>query len=232
MKKYLYLAILILFASCGQTNKSSDKDDVVLKDSVLKTAEKTSAQTIKLADRTVKFLWHGDKYDQELKATFNSIFINEEFCKTITDQERAAIGYVATFIGNECNWDGAYKDDRSNLKCKILTVLNLGYQCSDQHLGFLRRMFKSDTKILAELKSENCPTTPDGSTIQETFDEITITVKGNEISVFFKVSGINTRAGNSWNYTETNLFEFNNDSIKLIKKDKSKVNHEPVEMGE
>lgn len=232
MTKYPYLAALIFLASCGQINKPSEKE-VVLEDSTTKNEKINLEKKDNLADQTLKFLWRGDKYDQELKATFNSIFINEDFCKTITAPERAALGYIATFIGNECNWDGGYKDDRSNLKCKILTALNLGYQCSDQHLGFLRRMFKNDAEVSAELKSDNCPTTPDGATIQETFDEITITVKGNEILVFFKVSGINTRAGDSWSYTETNLFQFNNNNnIKLIKKDKSKVKHEPVKIGE
>jgi hypothetical protein len=161
-----------------------------------------------------------------------SIQINEEFCKTISDHERAALGYVATFIGNECNWDGDYTDDRKNLKCKILTALNLGYQCSDMHLGFLRQMFKNDKKVLEELKSDNCPTTPDGATIQDTFDEITLTVKGNDILVFFKASGINLREGDSWSWTATNHFQLDKDKIKLIKKDESKVKREKFDIGE
>src|SRR3569832_142073 len=76
-------------------------------------------------DTTVKFLWRANKYNEELKDTFNSIFINEAYCKTISDAERAALGYVATFIGNECWWDGEATDERSNLKCVILTALNL-----------------------------------------------------------------------------------------------------------
>ena len=180
---------------------------------------------IKLTDKTVKFLWRADKYDDALKTTFNSIFINEDYCKTITDAEKAALGYVATFIGNECKWDGNYNDERRNLKCKILTALNLGYQCSNKHLGFLRQMFKSDAKVLEELKPGNCPTTPDGATIQETFDEINLSIKGNEIVICYKVSGINTRESKSWNWTETDTFQLNTDNIKLIKKEKSKFEY-------
>ena len=219
MNRYLYIATLILLASCGQTNNNSDKNEVVNSDSISKTIENTSERNFRLTDKTVKFLWRADKYDEALKVFVNSIFIDEDFCKTITEPERAALGYVATFIGNECNWDGDYKDDRSNLKCKILTSLNLGYQCSDKHLGFLRQMFKNDTKVLEELKSDNCPTTPNGATSQDTFDEITLTVKGNEILVFFKASGVNTREGDSWSWTETDHFQLDNDNIKLIKKD-------------
>lgn len=228
--KYLYIVILVLLASCGQTNNNSEKKEVVNSDSVSKTIENTSARNFQLTDKTVKFLWRADKYDEALKDTFNSIFIDEDFCKTITDAERAAIGYVATFIGNECWWDGEANDDRSNLKCKILTALNLGYQCSDKHLGFLRQWFKDDKKSLKEL--EGCPTTPYTSTIQDTFDEISLTVKKNKISVFFKASGVNTREGKSWSWTETNHFQVDGNNIKLIKKDESKVKHGYFEMSE
>jgi hypothetical protein len=230
--KYLNIAILVFLASCGQTNNNSDKNEVVNSDSVSETVENTSVRNFQLTDKTVKFLWRADKYDEALKDTFNSIFIDEDFCKTITDPERAALGYVATFIGNECNWDGDYTDDRSNLKCKILTALNLGYQCSDKHLGFLRKMFKNDPKVLEELKSDNCPTTPDGATIQDTFDEITLTVKGNLISVSFKANGVNMRESESWSWSETDHFEFDKDNIKLIKKDESKVERKKFDIDE
>ena len=232
MMKYFYIVTLVLFASCAQTNNSSDKKEVFKFDSVSKTVENASKRNFRLTDKTVKFLWRADKYDEALKDSFNSIFINEDFCRTITEPERAALGYVATFIGNECNWDGDYKDDRSNLKCKILTALNLGYQCSDKHLGFLRQMFKNDPKVMEQLKSDNCPTTPDGATIQDTFDEITLTVKGNEILVFFKASGVNTREGDSWSWTETDHFQLYNDNIKLIKKEESKVKREQFDTVE
>lgn len=224
--RYFYSAIFVILASCGQTNNNSDKNELVNSDAVVsETDENTSVRSFKLTDKTVKFLWRADKYDEAFKDTFNSIFIDEDFCKTITEPERAALGYVATFIGNECNWDGDYKEDRSNLKCKLLTALNLGYQCSDKHLGFLRRMFKNDPKVLEELKSDNCPTIPDGATIQYTFDEITLNVKGNLISVSFKANGVNMRASESWSRTETDYFQFDNDNIKLLKKDESKVEH-------
>jgi hypothetical protein len=114
MMKYLYITTIVLVTSCGQKNNDFDKKKVIHSDPV----SNTSITKFKLEDKTVKFLWRADKYDAELKDTFNSIFINEDFCKTITDPERAALGYVATFIGNECWWDAEPKDDRSNLKCK------------------------------------------------------------------------------------------------------------------
>jgi hypothetical protein len=206
MTKILYTTILILLASCGQTNNTSDKSETVKVDT-------KKAPT--LTDKSVRFLW---------RDTSSSMIINKEFCTTITDPEKAVLGYVATFIGNECWWDGDANDERSNLKCEILTALNLGYQCSDKHLGFLRQWFKNDTTVMKEL--EACPTTPNTSTIQDTFDEIVLTIKGNQILVLFKASGINLREERSWNWTQADYFQFDNDNIKLVKRDKSKVNVE------
>ena len=192
-KTAVILSVLALIASsCGQARKNPPDTNI--------------------ADKTVTFLWRDSNA---------AIIINEDYCKAISDQEKAALGYVATFIGNECEWDGEYTDDRNNLKCEILTALDLGYQCSGKHLGFLRQWFKSDVKSLEEL--ENCPTTPNTATVQETFDEIILTVKGNEISVFFKATGMNMREAASWSWSETDYFQFDNDHIKLIKKDKSEV---------
>ena len=152
----------------------------------------------------------------------NKAGINNEYCKSITNEEKAALAYIATFIGSSCNWDGEYKEDRSNLKCEILTALNLGYQCSEKHLGFLRYMFRNDSKVLQELKMENCPTTPETSTIQTTFDEITISRNNNEITVFFRANGINLNEQKKWSWSETDIFKTSNESVVLLLKEKSK----------
>jgi hypothetical protein len=212
MTKVLYIVTLILLTSCGQIISNSDKNEVAIAD---------TAKTFTLTDKTVKFLWRDSSA---------SIVINEEFCKTISEPEKAALGFVATFIGNECWWDGDYTDKRDNLKCEILTALDLGYQCSDNHLGFLRHWFKNDKETLQEFKA--CPTTPHTSTIQDTFDEIVLTTKGNEISVSFKANAVNMREEQSWNWTETDYFQLDNDNIKLIKRDKSKVNIEHFDASE
>lgn len=207
--KLLYLIIAASLLSCGRSDdKLTGKKTV----DPISSKPKESPKNPVLKDKSIKFLWR-DKN--------SAIVINKEFCKTMLDHEKAAIAYVATFIGNDCDWDGPYNSDRSNLKCEILTALGLGYQCSEKHLGFLRKWFKNDAKALKEL--ENCPTTPNTATIQDTFDEINLVTKGNKISVFFKANGVNLREESSWSWSETNHFEFNNDNIKLIKQDRSKV---------
>lgn len=174
-----------------------------------------------LTEKKVKFLWRKKQFDQELKDSFNVIVLNENFIKNITDPEKAAIAYVATFVGNECNWDGKATPERTNLKCKILTALNLGYQCSNTHLNFLQKWFTKDAAVLTELK--NCPTTPDGATSQDTFNEINITTDGNNITIDFAVQAINVRDGKSWTWTEIKQFSFEGNTIRLIQKTKSAV---------
>ncbi len=223
--KYLFLLSIIFLTACGpqsfkQNNSGNSKFDST------SIASDSLAMASKLVNKTVKFLWRENKYDESLKDTFNSIVINQDYCQTISNPEKAALGYVATFIGNECNWDGEYKEDRSNLKCKILTALNLGYQCSENHLGFLRKQFKNDAKVLDQLKSEACPTTPDGATIQETFDAITLSVKGDLIIVYFEASGVNTRESDSWTWNETDHFKVTDGYLQLVKKDESSPKHQ------
>jgi len=222
MTKNSFFATLI-FITCSvqaNTNMGTDKDIKV--DSVRNLNESTSERIQPLINKTAKFLWRENKYDKQLKFNISTITIDEKLCKALSEPERAALGFVVTFIGSDCNWDGKTKADRSNLKCKTLTALNLGYQCSEEHLGFLRKWFANDSSSIKELK--DCPTTPYTASVQETFEYINLTVKGNLISVEFGANGVNMQNNDAtWSWTETDYFQVDNQSIKLIKKKKSKV---------
>jgi hypothetical protein len=173
-------------------------------------------------NKTIIFLWREDKYNKKYKTTFSEIRINSVYCKKITDPERAILGYIATFIGSDCNWDGEYKSDRSNLKCKILNALDLGYQCSQTHLGFLKKWFRIDEKVLKRL--EDCSTIPSTSTVQNTFDKIQITHKNKDFIVIINASGINSSEDRSWFWTEEYHFVLNpNNQLKLISQKKLKT---------
>ena len=190
------------------------------------------AERLESKSSLVKFLWREEKVDEETGQKFSSILINESFVNSITDQEKAALGYVATFIGNECSWDGGVNDDRSNLKCKILTALDLGYQCSEQHIGFLKRWFSEDATALEKLAI--CRTTPEGATVQTTFNEISIVANDeqNTIAVTYEVQGMNMRESSIWRYTQTDNFEYTKENIRLVASDKSEVIEENIEMTE
>lgn len=225
--KLIFAIISSLLFSCGQPTDKLISDKTSSENTA---GNEDYSSKNKLQDTTVQILWRDDKYDEELKDTFNTIIVNEAYCKTLPDAARAAVGYVATFIGNECWWDGEAKKDRSNLKCKILSALDLGYQCSDRHLGFLRQWFRGDKKALHEL--QNCPTTPYTATIQDSFDEIKLTVKGDQILLWFSATGVNVREGETWSWTETDHFQVDHDKVMLITVDKSKVEHGKFTVGE
>lgn len=217
MNKYFFYSIFVILFACGnQTSNTKDKN--------------SSERNFRLTDRTEKFLWRENRYDEKLKDTFNTIVTNDDLSETISDPEKAALGFVATFVGSECDWDGKASEDFENLNCKTLTSLNLGYQCSDKHLGFLKKWFRNDSISLEEL--ENCPIVPYTTTSQNTFDFINLKVKNNIIAVEFGVSGINLRIGESWSYTEIDYFQLKNNNIKLIKKEKSEIDREKFNIGE
>lgn len=174
--------------------------------------ESYSAAVSIVQDKKVKILWRENFYNSELQDTMSMIVMDTSYCKNISDPEKAAIAFVATFVGNDCWWDGQYTNDRSNLKCKVLTELNLGYQCSESHLGFLRQWFREDAKALVRL--EDCPTTPFTATVQETFDSISVTVEGQFIILNLSISGFNVREDQEWHRTEE--ITFRNAGSKLF----------------
>ncbi|MBW1294161.1 hypothetical protein [Aquimarina litoralis] len=173
------------------------------------------------SNQKIKVLWRETLYDEELETDINTIALNNEYLEKITAQERAALGYITTFIGNECEWDGKANKDRSNLSCVVLSKLKLGYQCSEKHLGFLRTWFSKDTLALKKLQS--CPTIPNTATIQTTFDEIYITTDITEqiIKIDYQFTGINTRRGSVKENTYTDTFSYNDQNITLISSKKT-----------
>lgn len=204
----------VILMSCGEAKEPQKKLEESVQKEVLKVEKKKGKVT--------RFLWRENQFDKKLGSEVSTIFINEDFCKTISKPEKAALAFVATFIGSECDWDGEVKEDRSNLKCKILTALNLSYQCSENHLGFLKKSFVGDEKVLIKLR-ENCPTTPFTATVQETFEEIVLTTKNDTIAVWFKASGVNLREQRGWSWSETNYFKVSEQNLQLVKTDKSEV---------
>lgn len=213
--KYLTFLFALLLAACTQQEPHSAH---------IPATDTVAATSGKPADKTVRFLWREDRYDPELKDTFNTIIINEDYCKNISEPERAALGYVATFVGSECQWDGEAKEDFSNLKCKVMTALNLGYQCSETHLGFLRKWFRNDTAVLHSL--QDCPQVPFTASSQNTFDSVSLRVKGNNIIVSYGVNGVNMPMEESWSYTKEDVFILKGDELRLAKTTESKIRRE------
>ncbi|MEZ4778745.1 MAG: hypothetical protein R2786_05110 [Flavobacteriaceae bacterium] len=163
--------------------------------------------------KNVNVVWRENLYDETLKTEVNTLVLNKEYLENISQQERAALGFVTTFIGNECEWDGKPNQDRSNLNCQLLDALNLGYQCSERHLGFLRNWFSEDTMALNKLKS--CPTIPNTATLQTAIDNISLEIddKMHRILVHYEYLSINTREGKVNKVKNLAEFKFDCESI-------------------
>jgi hypothetical protein len=212
----LCLAFIFLSCSDSKTDAASDENQSE-KEALAMQQSGTSADT------TITFLWRELRHDPSVKAEVSILKLNTDYINSITDYEKAALGYVATFVGNECEWDGKATDDRSNLDCSILRALGLGYQCSEEHLGFLRETFANDQSTLIQLEDGNCPTVPNAATVQTAFDEIKISTASDQIIINFKAAGFNVRDQMGWNWSENITFQIVNEKLKVVQQEKSEV---------
>lgn len=140
--------------------------------------------------------------------------LNTNYIKTLTDPQRAALGYIATDVSNECYWDGAKKADESNLKCKFLSALNLGYQCSETHLNFLKKWFKEDAKVLGRL--QYCNKTESSAKIHDHFTEIKMITTTDTIKIIYSAVGEDQEKQKTWSWQEESTYSFTKTGIKQI----------------
>ncbi len=232
---FLFLIPLIFHSCDSNSQRRSDntgKDSIKEEEIVSDTLNSINKDIIKynLTDKSVRVLWRETKYSEEYKTDINTIVLDENYLSTISEPEKAVLGLASTFIGNECEWDGKADENRSNLKCKVLWALNLGYQCSPSHLDFLRKWFRGDKEIIESL--EACPTMPDGATIQDTFDEINMDVKGSQIIISFKASGFNLREARGWDWTEKHTYKLEGDQLLLVDNEITPKVQKTIEVGE
>ncbi|MDC6363781.1 MULTISPECIES: hypothetical protein [Flavobacteriaceae] len=189
------------------------------------------AKKIASGRKPIQFLKRVDVYDESAQANVNGMAINHSYLHNITPPEKAALAYVAYDIGNECEW--GYDSDGNGrvLWCRIVSALDLGHQCSDKQLNFLRKWFAKDTVSLKKL--ESCPTMPNTATIQTTFDEILIqkNVAEKTITVSYKITGINMRKSKSWQWSQTDVFEYDSEHIVLVDSKKSDVSEDDINMN-
>lgn len=161
----------------------------------------------------LKVIWREDVYDPSLKGTVNVIKLDESYFSGITEPERAVLGYLASTIGNECYAETG----KQNVKCKILTALNMGYQCSEENKTFLKGWFRDDASIVSQI--ENCkPTVP--STVEKTFDEVKISTSDNTIKVELKGLKLNIKENSASKWSESLSFKVDGDKLTLLERTK------------
>ena len=191
--------LTLLFLSIFSTSVFS-QNNAISSTTVNKSAIENESQDI-----YIKILW----LDNTGTLQFNTNYI-----KTLTDQQRAALGYIATDVSSECNWDGAKKADGSNLKCRFLSALNLGYQCSETHLSFLKKWFKEDTKVLDRL--QYCNKTESSAKIQDHFIEIKMITTKETIKILYSAVGEDLDKQKTWSWQEESTYSFTKTGIKQI----------------
>ena len=221
MKAILLFSLLLMFGcSTGET-------DTTVEDTASGIEPTESEASV---NDKARFLWREQVYDTDLRDSVSMIVIDQTLADKLTDAERAALGYVVTFIGSECDWDGKANEEFSNLKCKALSALELGYQCSDQHLSFLQNWFRNDQDVLKRLAA--CPRVPYTASNQQTFDEVYLTTQSDTIQVWFRASGMNVPSNTAWKWTEQNVFSVQDGAINLVSADKSEVVKSELGFGE
>lgn len=203
-----FFILLFILSSCNNSNNETRKIQTPPSIKVLK-------------DTTIQVIWREWKYDSVSKDTNNTIILNDQYFKNISDQEKAAIGYIATFTGSECWWDGDAKPDSSNLICKVINALGLGYQCSDTHLKFLQQWFRKSDSILKELRA--CPIIPMNAWEQNTFYNLKIHTNIDTIKIQYEADDANMKERKFYHWTEEISFKASQDNLFLISR-KRKIN--------
>lgn len=160
-----------------------------------------------------KVIWREDIYDPSLKAKVNVIKIDDNYFAGISGPEKAVLGYLASTIGNECFAEG----NKQNVKCKILTALNLGYQCSEESKTYLKSWFRDDAAIVSQI--ENCKPTI-ASTVEKTFDEVKISSADNVIKVELKGLKLNIKENSASKWSESMSFKVDGDKVSLTERTK------------
>lgn len=156
-------------------------------------------------DIYIKILW----LDQN-----GTLQLNTNYIKTLTDPQRAALGYIASDVSNECYWDGDKNADGSNLKCKFLSALNLGYQCSEKHLSFLKKWFSEDHKVLERL--QYCQKTESSAKIRDHFSEVKMITTKDTIKIIYSAIGEDSEKQKTWRWQEESTYSFTKTGIKQI----------------
>jgi len=179
----------------------------------LTAGDKTDKQVYVTSGALQKVVWREDVYDPDIKGNINVIKLDENYFSKVSDPEKAVLGYLASTIGNECYADGG----KQNVKCKILSALNLGYQCSESNKSFLKNWFRDDAVIASQI--DNCkPTLP--QSVEKTFEEVKISTADNTIKVELKGLKMNIKESSVSKWSESLSFKVEGDKISLVERKK------------
>lgn len=149
----------------------------------------------------VKILWWEE----------TEVVLNLEFISKMNDEERAVLALLSTYAGGEC-----MNDEDNNFKCSLTSALNLGNQCSEEHLAFVKKWFLKDYDVYTSLS--DCYSVPYTATNQFKFSEIYFSRSYNRIIVNYKIQGVRFEEEYFYNYKIKETFELKDGFLYLIDK--------------
>jgi hypothetical protein len=220
MRKKIRKVVLacLVFAACQnqhpkvETIVASPKaPSSTLKDS---TSSVSKPNPLPLTDKKIRFLWMESVHDpqkQYANQAGNIMVsrVNDVFLKIMSEPEKAALAYIATF-GDSGDCDPSAECE-TGIKCQISTALNLGCQCSKTYLEFLHQWFAPKTDVFEE---GHCYQRPMTASRRILFSEINLAVKGRILTVTYEGNGTTGEEG--WEFKGTNIFQFNETQLVII----------------
>ncbi len=159
MKKLtLSLFAAALLAGCNNTEEKKDTPaaDTAKKDTVV-----TVTETPKGYDTIEVYHFKG-----------NEPYLNSEFLKNATEQEKALLAYYCYFFSTQC------KDSKH---CVLTEALGLGEQNSKEHKALVNKWFTDEET--AGLVKEGGRITPKNAKNTSWFEEIKIVKKGTDLII-------------------------------------------------
>ena len=136
----LFILVAIIFsASCGPKTVLNEQQASSYNNSFI-----NDTQTYILKDTTVRILWHAQQND-----TSGTTVFNNDYLDTMSDPERAAIGFVSAFIKT----DSGTKVNYSKGGNKLIPLLLLEQKSNEKKLSFLKQWFRYDKNCLNRLEN-------------------------------------------------------------------------------
>jgi len=161
-----------------------------------------------LKNKNVVFFWNEIKYSHNFKRYTIFNHINKEYCKTISEPERAALAYISLYAVSL-----SYDPDNPREAENIQSAINLDYECSEKFISFYKSWFRHEKKALEKVNP--CYQVPDTSSEIWGFKKITLSVKGNKIYINAIIQG-NFRDEHEYWWYQNYIFLVKANSIKLI----------------
>ena|ERR1035437_4788187 len=195
--------IVLLISSCGP-NTTIDEQPFANNNYI-----SADTQTYLLKDTTVKLLWHAEKQND----TSSTTVVNSDYLDTMSDPERAAVGFVSAFIRN----DSGINMNCSNSGTQLKPLLLYKQKLNEKKLAFLKQWFRYDKKCLDKLENSSpfCNS-------QKEFDEIKLTVNADTIKVIFTAKEITP--GKTTNWRQEDTFRLDQNNLQLIEEKQSEIN--------